>query len=94
MASDRQCLQYRSINVTEAVVLTGPVVVYGCYANHGSSGQLTMRDAAAISGSNVKLIVDATAHANKELFGARFESGLTLQGSAAGTDVTVFYDKG
>lgn len=93
MAADRKCLQIRSVGSTEALVLAGPVVVHGYYANHGSSGQLTARDAAAISGSNVKLIVDATAHANKDLFGARFEAGLTLQGSAAGTDVTVFYDK-
>ena len=93
MSSDRQCLQYRLIGNTEVAVLAGPVVVYGCYANHGSTGQLTMRDAATTGGSNVKAIVDATAHANKDLFGGRFEAGLTLQGSAAGTDVTVFYDK-
>ena len=94
MASDRQCLQHRFTNTTEVLVLTGPVVLYGYYANHGSTGQLTIRDAGAIGGSNVKLIVDATAHANKELFGARFESGLTLQGSASATDVTVFFEKG
>lgn len=94
MASQRQCLQHRFTNTTEVVVLAGPVVLYGYYANHGSTGQLTIRDGAVIGGSNVKAVVDATAHANKDLFGARFESGLTLQGSASATDVTVFYDKG
>lgn len=93
MAADRKCLQYRSVGNTEAVVLAGPVVVYGTYANHGSTGQLTLRDGATTGGSDVKAIVDATAHANKDLFAGRFESGLSLQGSAAGTDVTVFYDK-
>jgi len=79
--------QYATITgTTQTTIGTGPVRVWGVYANATSSGTTTLRD-----GSTVVATVDATALANADLHGV-VVSDLSSEGSAAGTIVTVLYD--
>lgn len=86
---------YRRVTAaTEVVISVDPVRLVGYYANLGSTGTATLRDAGAIGGASAGIVVvDATAHANKDLFRTRTSTGLTYQGSAAGTDITVVFEK-
>lgn len=94
MAGYRESLSVRITGSTETVVLEGQVVVHGVHANVGSSGTGELRDAAAIGGGSTPIITfDATAGVTKDFFGRRCFSGLTYKGSAAGSDVTIFYDR-
>lgn len=89
-------LQTRVIGTTEVLVSNAPCHVAYVVANNGavaSTGYASLRDASAIGGgSTPKREVRATGGSdNSDEHGARYENGLTVQGSAAATDVTVLW---
>ena len=85
-----ECNITRITGSTETLIASAPVFLMGVIYNTTSSGTLTARDAAAISGGSAgKLVVDATRDIDTKA--TRFEIGLTVQGSAAGTDVSILW---
>lgn len=78
----------RVTGLTETLINNAPTLFGGFIFNTTSAGTLSVRDAAAIGGgSTPKMIPDATR--DVKLDGDKYLTGLTVQGSAAGTDVTV-----
>ena len=78
----------RVIGNAETLISAVPCRFGGFVFNTTSAGTVSLRDASATGGgSTPKIIADAT----RDVFtlGDRFPTGLTVQGSAAGTDVTV-----
>lgn len=78
----------RVTGTTETVVHAGRVKVFAVVDNQGS-GTVTLRDDAAADGGASVCVLTATGLSN--LDGVEFSTGLTAQGSAAGTDVTIVY---
>lgn len=92
-AVKQECNATRIVGSTETLVTAAPAYFMGYYANKDatpSSGTAAIRDAAAISGASTpKHVVDATAGQCPPLKDAVFQNGITVQGSAAATDITI-----
>jgi len=91
----QECNVTRVTGVTETLISASPCYVLGVYANNGASastGYASLRDASATGGASTpKLDVRATGADAPDFKATRFENGLTVQGSAAGTDVSVLW---
>lgn len=91
----QECNVTRVTGVTETLISASPCYVLGVYANNGasaSSGYASLRDASATGGASTpKVDVRATGGDCPDLKAVRFENGVTVQGSAAGTDVSVLW---
>lgn len=94
-AVKQECNVTRVTGNTETLISASPCFVLGVYANNGASastGYTSLRDASAIGGASTpKLDVRATGGDCPDLKATRFENGITVQGSAAGTDVSVLW---
>lgn len=95
-AVKQECQPTRVVGNTETLITNSPCFVLGYVANNGavaSSGYVDFHDANATgSGAGtIKMQARATGGDCPDLKALRFETGLTIQGSAAATDVTVFW---
>lgn len=87
---DAACTLTRLSNTTAETVITGaPARLLGVVADSGNLGMLTLRDAAAAGGSNVKGVVDAGK--DHDYHSAAFGSGITAQLSGATDDVAILW---
>lgn len=83
---DQSTIIQRVTGTTEVVVSLAPCSVFAIIENQGSTGHVSLRNAAAIGGGATPLIDAGT---DKDCKGAPFTAGLTVQGSEAGADFTV-----
>lgn len=81
------------IDTTETLVYSGPCRVYAVIGNDGNTGFTDLIDAAVTgTGATPKLRANAGDGVNAiNLFGARFENGLSVDGESAGHDVSVIW---
>lgn len=85
-----ECNATRVVGLTETLITNAPARFMGFIFNTTSSGTMSLRDAVATGGASTpKFLPDATRDVNSKA--ARFENGITAQGSAAGTDVTILW---
>lgn len=91
----QECNVTRVTGTTETVISASPCYLLGVYANNGasaSSGYANLRDASTTGGASTpKIVVRATGGDCPDLKATRFENGLTTEGSAAGTDVSILW---
>jgi len=74
---------------TEQLVFAGPCMVFGIRPELTTTGTITLRDASATGGSNVKHVCAiGLLQAGKDMDGVVFKSGLTVQLSVA-TDLSM-----
>ncbi len=81
------------IDATETLVTNAPCLVFGVVGNDGNTGYTDLIDASATGGGSVpKFRVNCGDGVNTQwLGGARFETGLCVDGESAGHDVTVLW---
>lgn len=80
------------IDTTETLVTAAPCHVLAVIGNDGNTGYTDLIDAAATGGgSTPKARVNAGDGGTVHLYGARFESGLCVDGELSGHDVTILW---
>lgn len=80
------------VGQTETLITNAPCLVFGLIGNDGNTGDSVLRDAAAVSGGSTPVInAQVGEGVSTNLFGAKFNNGLTIVGDDAAHDVTVFW---
>jgi hypothetical protein len=80
------------IGTTETLITDAPALLVAVIPNAGHTGNVSIRDAAAISGgSTPKLVLDLLPGEPCAVWGAKFANGITVDGSDAACDVTLIW---
>ena len=80
------------IGTTETLITASPAHLLAVIPNTGHTGDLEIRDAAAITGGSTPIFVlDLGPGEPAFLGGARFENGITVDGTDAACDVTILW---
>ena len=78
---------------TEQLIIDAPCRLHAILPEQTTAGTITVRDAIATGGSNVKMVCAiGMTQQGKEFHGAVFEAGLTLQQSSAGDRCLVIFE--
>ena len=91
----RRANAVRKTGNSEVLITNAPCYVMGYVANKGASastGYFQLRNASATGGASTPIMEpDGTGGVQSEWADLYFDTGLTWQGSAAGTDITIMW---